>query len=226
MSGLNINKSKFFSLREIGFWIISIAIIASSAWLGYRWYFFGDELPVPIAQAQADPNVDEKPVTKKQVDEHKVPASNPRYISIPKLGVEETRIFPTGVEKNGQLGAPANISDAVWYKDSALPGSGSGAVLIDAHNGGVTRNGVFSGLNKLTKGDEIIVERGDGKKITYTVVENESMSLEEANKTGMQKMMKSAEEDKEGLSLITCDGKWVPRYQQFDRRIMLRAVAK
>jgi sortase (surface protein transpeptidase) len=83
---------------------------------------------------------------------------------------------------------------------------------------------VFAKLNTLSDGDQITIERGDGKKFTYSVVENESMPLDEVNNSGMKKMMKSADEDTEGLSLITCDGKWIPKIQQFDRRIMLRAV--
>ncbi len=226
MSGLRIKQTYKISLGQIGFWVLAVGMLAGTGWLGYRWYFFGDDLPVPIVQAQADPRVDESPVSQKQVEEHNVPAKHPRYIYITKLGVNKTRIFPVGIQKDGKLGSPANLSDAVWYRDSAQPGSGYGAVLIDAHNGGITRNGVFSQLKDLVEGDEIVVETGNGKKYTYVVKENDSMPLEEVNSTGMQKMMKSAEEGKEGLNLITCDGKWVPRYQQFDRRIMLRAVAK
>ena len=73
-------------------------------------------------------------------------------------------------------------------------------------------------------GDIIEVERGDGEKFRYEVRENQSMHLDEVNNGGMRMMMTSAEEGKEALNLITCDGKWVPRLNQFDRRIMLRAT--
>lgn len=73
-------------------------------------------------------------------------------------------------------------------------------------------------------GEEINVKRGDGESFTYRVVENESMPLDQVNSTGMKKMMESAETGKEGLNIITCDGKWVPQIKQYDRRIMLRAV--
>lgn len=99
-----------------------------------------------------------------------------------------------------------------------------GVVLIDAHNGGITRNGVFEKLGTLKKGDTITVERDDGKKFTYEVRENQSMSLDDVNTKGMKMMAESAVPGKEALNLITCDGKWAPRLGQFDRRIMLRAV--
>jgi len=184
----------------------------------------GEPLPVSIpAFATADPRVDETEVTEQQVSEHRVPDSHPRYISIPSLGVVNTRVFAGGVDDNNILESPMNISDASWYDKSATPGSG-GAVLINAHNGGITRNGVFSQLGTLQKSDVIEVERGDGKKFRYEVRENESMALDEVNTTGMKTMMESVEPGEEALNLITCDGRWVPRYQQFDRRIMLRAV--
>ncbi len=50
------------------------------------------------------------------------------------------------------------------------------------------------------------------------------MSLDDVNTKGMKMMAESAVPGKEALNLITCDGKWVPRLGQFDRRIMLRAV--
>jgi sortase (surface protein transpeptidase) len=97
-------------------------------------------------------------------------------------------------------------------------------MLMDGHNGGITRNGVLAKLGTLQKSDIIEVERGDGRVFRYEVRENQSMDLEEVNTTGMKMMMQSAEVGKEALNLITCDGKWIPRYKQFDRRIMLRAV--
>lgn len=223
--GLSIRHKREFHVWSWVFWILLLGALGASLWFGYQYFTRGDLPPFVSAKSlQADPRVDESPVTKKQVNEHKVPADQPRYISIPSLGVKDARVFAVGIDANNQLEAPQNISDAAWYEKSATPGNDYGAVLINAHNGGITRNGVFARLNTLVDGDEITIERGDGKKFTYEVVENQSMGLEEVNKTGMPMMMKSADEDKEGLNLITCDGKWVPKYQQFDRRIMLRAI--
>lgn len=223
--GLSIKHKRELHLFGWIVWITILGFLIAGGWFGYQ-YFTRGELPpfVKVKALQADPSVDESIVTKKQINEHIVPAKQPRYISIPSIEVDNTRVFAVGTDANNQLESPKNISDAAWYKKSATPGMKYGAVLIDAHNGGVTRNGVFAKLGTLRNGSEITVERGDGKKFTYKVVENQSMSLEEVNKTGMKMMMQSADETKEGLNLITCDGKWVPRYKQFDRRIMLRAV--
>ena len=215
--------------RHIGHWLVALIIaivIIGTGWYGYNWYTHGAALPVDIPAAKADPSVDESAVSKQDIDAYAVPAANPRYISIPALNVENTRVYGVGVTAQNILESPRNIHDAAWYKKSQTPGTGYGAVLINAHNGGITKNGVFAELNTLTPGDRITVERGDGKKISYRVVELKTMSLQEINDTGMKTMMQSIEPSKEGLSLITCAGKWVPRLNQFDQRITLRAVAE
>lgn len=208
-------------------WLLSgvlVAVLITTGWFTYRWYMFGDDLPVTLpAFAMADPSVDESEVTAELIDRHIVQSLQPRYVSIPTLGVKQTRTFAMGIDENNMLKSPANISDAAWYDKSATPGSG-GVVLMNAHNGGITRDGVFAKLGALKRGDIIEVERGDGEMFRYEVRENQSMPLEEVNDSGMKMIMQSAESGKEALNLITCDGKWVPRFKQFDRRIMLRAV--
>lgn len=224
MAGLEIKQKKEFHLWRWFFALIVIAILVAAGWFGYRWYTTGEEPPIPIPVASADPSVDESEVTKEQVEEYTVPATHPRYISIPKLGISKVRVQKVGLTANNLVDVPKNIHDTAWFDKSVTPGSGYGAVFIDGHNGGITKDGVFAKLGTLTSGDMITIERGDGEKYTYEVRENKSMTLDEANDSGMKNMMKSIDENSEGLSLITCDGNWVPRIQQFDRRIMLRAV--
>lgn len=225
VSGLKIRQKQSFRPWLWLFWAIVAVVLAASAWFTYRWYTTGQMPPMPIAHAIAvTPGVSEKPVTKDAISSYTVPALHPRYISIPSLDVGKTRVFPVGVDKNNVLGTPNNISDAAWYDKSMTPGSGYGAVLIDAHNGGYTRDGIFANLYKIKPGDTVTVERGDGELFTYKVVSNVTMSLQDVNKYGMSEMMQSADENKEGLSLITCAGNYVPKLGQFDKRVMVRAV--
>jgi LPXTG-site transpeptidase (sortase) family protein len=226
-TGLHIDASKERHVLRWIFATIFVVLLGVSAWYGYRWYVDGEQPPIiPLpASALADTSLDEKPVTDEQVSAHTVPANQPRYISIPTLGINKSRVMAVGLTKNNLLDTPKNINDTAWYDKSATPGSGSGAVVIDGHNGGVTKDGIFAGLHKLAIGDEIIIERGDGKVLRYGVAENETMTIAQANNEGMKKMMLSAEPGTEGLSLITCAGKWIPRDKIFDKRVMLRAVA-
>lgn len=213
---------------SVVYWLIGgvlVLLLIASCWYTYRWYMYGDDLPVKLPVfVMADPEVDESEVTETLVDTHTVPAAQPRYISIPSLGIGSTRVFAMGVDKKtNMLQSPANISDAAWYDQSDMPGSG-GVVLLNGHNGGITRDGVFAKLGTLQTGDLIEIERGDGQTFQYEVRENQSMSLDDANSTGMQTMLRSAQPGREALNIITCDGKYVPRLGLFDRRIMLRAL--
>ena len=224
MAGLEIEQKREFHPWKWFFALVFVAVLVASGWFAYRWYTTGEEFPLPIPIASANPSVDESDIPKAEIDNYTVPATHPRYIDIPKLGISNVRVTKVGVTTNNLLDVPKNINDTAWYEKSVTPGQGYGAVLINGHNGGITKDGVFAKLSTLKPGDEITIERGDGKKFTYSVVENESITLQEVNSTGMKKLIRPADDEKEGLSLITCDGKWIPKLQQFDRRIMLRAV--
>jgi len=220
---LFIEQKANLPIKRIFFISTFIVLLGASGWYGFRWYTTGEEPPlVPVASA--DPRISEADISASDMDNYTVASKNPRYISIPKLDVVRARVQKVGITATNELDMPKNIHDTAWYERSMRPGSGYGAVLIDGHASGVSKDGVFAKLKTLEEGDHITIERGDGKKFTYSVVENKSMPLEEVLKSGMKKMMKSAESNTEGLSLITTDGKWIPRYQQFDHRIMLRAL--
>lgn len=225
-SGLYLEKKKERKwIRNAVLGTLAFLIVVS-IYYGYQWFTNGDQPPlIPLpAAALADPTIDESPVRQSDIDSYKVPANHPRYISIPALNIKNARVQTVGLTSNNTLDTPKNISDTAWYTKSALPGQGYGAVVIDGHNGGVTRDGVFAGLNTLKDDDEIIIERGDGKEVVYKVVENRTMSLQQANTTGMKDLLTPYDTSKEGLGLITCAGKWIPRDKVFDKRVLIRAV--
>lgn len=183
-------------------------------------------------QTVASHEVDETEVTQEKKDDYQVSnPSFPRYLSIPSLKISNARVVQIGTIKNtGQLDSPKSIYDAGWYTKSGLPGAGKGAVLIDGHNGGPTKGGIFENLGSLSKGSEIIIERGDGQRITYQVADNREMSVEdinnESNPLGMKTMLNSMDPKKEGLNMITCVGDWDYSKNTFNKRVMLRAVRK
>jgi LPXTG-site transpeptidase (sortase) family protein len=223
--GLRIDQTREFHVGRWLFLLAFAALLAAAGWYGYNWYTKGELPPVPLpASAMADTSVDETPISRATLDSYKVPATHPRYISIPSLNIDKSRVMSVGLTKNNLLDTPKNIADTAWFNKSSTPGMGYGAVVIDGHNGGVTKDGVFAKLANLKKNDSIKVERGDGKKFEYLVVENTTMTLDETNKIGMKKMIVSADPTKEGLNLMTCAGNWVPRDKVFDKRVMIRAV--
>ena len=224
MSGLSIHhKQNFHVIR----WVVALLLFAGVmlyAYFGVRWYNTGELSPLPLPVAAADATIDETPVTEKLVQAHTVAADEPRYIQIPRLNITQTRVTKVGVTDRNMLDVPKNIDDSAWYAKSAKPGSGAGAVVVDGHNGGVSRDGIFAKLGTLQKDDQISIERGDGKVLTYEVHDVRDMPLDWVNKVGMKEMMYSVDPSKEGLNLITCSGKWIPKDKVYDRRVLVRAT--
>ena len=218
-----------------------VVVALSVCWLlliGYTGFYLyvnfiqTKDISSSSGQAVGSHEVDETEVTQEKKDDYQVPnPSFPRYLSIPSLKISNARVVQIGTIKNtGQLDSPKSIYDAGWYTKSGLPGAGKGAVLIDGHNGGPTKGGIFENLGSLSKGSEIIIERGDGQRITYQVVDNREMSVEdinnESNPLGMKTMLNSMDPKKEGLNMITCVGDWDYSKNTFNKRVMLRAVRK
>jgi sortase A len=140
----------------------------------------------------------------------------PRYITIPKLGVN-ARVLQTGVTSSGALGTPSNVFDTAWYTGSAKPGQ-PGATLIDGHVSSWTTHGVFYGLKSLVAGDQIQIQRGDGQILTYQVVKSQTYT---DNEVDMQAAMTPVVAGKSGLNLITCTGQVKPGTSEFNQRVIV-----
>ncbi len=228
MAGLQLETKRRAS--GIRYWLLgmaSVALLGVLGWIVFVWYMTGvrpDFLPFP-STVLADSRVDETRVTLEQIDEYTVDNNYPRYITIPALSIERARIQQVGLE-GGMIGRSTSLDDVAWYKESATPGQGYGTVIIDGHSNGISRNGAFAGLDGLSEGDDIIVERGDGRAFTYTVTENKTESFISARKTGIKRLFTPYDKTKEGLGLLTYTGNWIPRDQVFDQSVLVRAVAK
>lgn len=140
----------------------------------------------------------------------------PRYIKIKKINVYG-RVKQMGLNPDGSMQAPLNIFDAGWYSGSSKPGT-DGAAVIDAHASGPTRQGLFAYLNTLKKGDEMVVELGDGATLAYRVVHTEALPRDEVD---MRKVMTVYGSASQGLNLITCDGQWVKEGSTFSDRTIV-----
>lgn len=172
--------------------------------------------------AEETEELDETEVSEETRAEYSVAPDRPRYLSIEKLGVKNARVFAMGLKSSGELNTPAGIFDVGWYTGSGKPGDGK-PILIDGHNGGPTKVGVFKYLPELETGDIITLERGDGEIFNYKVVENKEISLDESD-SYMSVALSSPEPGKESLTLITCTGEWSQTKQTYLSRQFVRAV--
>lgn len=224
MSGLEIQHKRNFHVMRWTVALILCGVVGAYAYFGIRWYSTGIESPLPLPVSAADASVDETRVTAEQVATYTTSADQPRYLEISKLGVAQARITKVAVNENKILDMPRTLDDAGWYTKSAAPGAGVGAVLIDGYAKGVSRSGIFAQLGSLQKGDQISIERGDGKTFTYEVYDVRTKPLDWVLSNGMKEMMYSVDPSKEGLSLIAPAGKWIPKDKVFDERVLVRAT--
>lgn len=162
------------------------------------------------------PSEDNPPTS---LNNYVVSGSLPRFLKIEKLGIN-ARVRHVGPENDNGIKGPSNIYDVGWYENSSRPGE-NGTVLIDGHVAGQTNRGVFYGLGTIKKGDKIGIERGDGKKLSYTVVNIEQVDFDNLD---MNKVMNSAVATKPGLNLMTASGRYNVRTNQYEKRVIVYAV--
>lgn len=166
--------------------------------------------------------VDETKITDADKAEYIVEEHKPRFLSVEKLGLYNSRVLEVSLMEDGALDTPINIYDVGWYGGSDAPGMG-GTGLYDGHNGGPNFYGVFKQLPYLVPGDRITIERGDGQIFTYEVVDNLTIPLDEAN-IKMSWAMQSPTPGRESITIISCTGEWSqPQWTYLSRQFM-RAV--
>ena len=159
---------------------------------------------------------DETKVSSDALSKYAVAADLPRTLYIDKLDVS-ARILPMSVNTTGNIQAPLNIYDAGWYNGSVKPGQ-TGAVFIDGHASGPTREGLFAYLDTLSTGDMVQVEKGDGTLITYKVIHKEVVALKDID---MKKVLLPYGNTLKGLNLMTCTGTWLPNEKTYDQRVVV-----
>lgn len=228
MAGLSIGQERnLHPLRWI-LGIIIVLLLAAVSYNIYLWYTTGARpllIPLP-ASAYADGAIDETPLSSEQISSYKVPATHPRYISIAAIGLNKTPVSTVGLSGDNVLNMPQTLSEAGWFDQSAYPGQGYGTVLIDGRSKGVSHEGVFANVGELKIGDKIVIERGDGKKFTYDVVSNTTVSFQDSNTTGIKRLLTPYRAGQEGLGLVASAGNWIPRDHIFSERILIQAVAE
>lgn len=171
----------------------------------------------PIIQETS--TLDETAVTAEDIATHKMGQDEPRVLRIPALGIE-ARTQRVGVSLSGEPIATGNIYDVGWFEASGKPGS-PGAVLLNGHVSGPSKDGIFSSLRSLKAGDKILLERGDGQELTYIVQKIQEYS---ANAVDMGAATESLDPNKQGLNLMTTANKFTGRTDEPDKRLIVFAL--
>lgn len=170
----------------------------------------------PTGWSKDDEGKDESVIPKSALSSYTVAPSLPRALYIDKLGIA-ARVMPMSINTDNSIQAPKNIFDSGWYNGSVKPGE-TGAMFIDGHASGATRQGLFAYLDTLKVGDKMQVEKGDGEKLNYKVVKVETVPLADVD---MKKVLLPHGNVSKALNLMTCTGKWLPKEKTYDHRVIV-----
>jgi len=166
--------------------------------------------------------VDSTEPTEQEIVEWIVAPDKPRYINIPYLGLYKRRIVEIGLKGQNEMATPYNIYDVGWFTGSVLPGQ-KGATILNAH-GGDLGYGIFRTLPKLPVGETFTIEMGDGRVLTYKVVERVLKDLGPEANDYMNTVFTPIDPNGNTITLITCTGDWWDKEQTYSQRLFVRAV--
>jgi len=107
-----------------------------------------------------------------------------------------------------------------WYKNGPAPGELGPAVIL-GHVDSTKGPSVFWGLNKINPGDEIVIEREDGKKVKYIVDR-----LEQFDQNSFPTEEVYGNINHVGLRLITCGGTFNREVGRYSHNTVVFASAE
>jgi hypothetical protein len=97
-------------------------------------------------------------------------ASRPLSITIPAIGLQ-SQVNPIGLAGDGSIAVPQpgpRLDEAAWFEKSPTPGQ-PGPSIIEGHVDSDSGPSVFYELGKVRPGQRILVDRADGRRVTFTV---------------------------------------------------------
>lgn len=127
-------------------------------------------------------------------------------------------VIPVGVAKDGQMAIPDDPGIAGWYRFGPGPTSDSGASVISAHVDSRDEVGPLAKLDRLDRGDRVIVVVA-GEKVEYVVDR-----VDHYAKTALDLDKLFSRTGPARLHLVSCGGEWNPRTRHYEDNVV--AVAR
>lgn len=143
----------------------------------------------------------------------------PNRIEIPALDIDAS-IENVGLLEHGQMDEPSTMEDVAWYEGGYMPGE-QGSSVIAGHVDSRTGPAVFSELEDLTQGDEIIITDEKGEEKVFVVQGSESY---DRNDAPLQTIFGYSYRSQ--LNLITCTGEFNSEAGTHDERLVVYTVLK
>ncbi len=143
----------------------------------------------------------------------------PVRLEIPAITVR-AGVDPLGLRPNGELDVPTRFERVGWWSGGVSPGEPGPAVLA-GHVDSRRAPAVFFRLRELEPGDEVSVQRTDGRTVVYTV--ERSGNYAKANFPTDQVYGPT---ERPTLRLVTCSGRFDRSSRSYDENLVVYATAK
>lgn len=137
----------------------------------------------------------------------------PALLSIPSIALRAP-VEHLGINEKGEMDVPLGTTENVgWYRYGTAPGA-YGTAVFDAHVFAAFRN-----LDRVERGDEILVTDSAGVVRRFLVTEIHNLPLETISPEWLFNRA-----DAKRINLITCSGTYVKSIDTYDHRLIVSAV--
>ncbi len=144
---------------------------------------------------------------------------SPLQMSIPSVGVTMP-IAATGVQDDGQMALPDDVSVIGWYRFGASPGDPTGSAVLGGHvDSDVYGTGPLAQLAAVEVGASIEVIGADGTPLAYQV-----SSVERIYKAALPVDRLFAPDVPHQLAVVTCGGRYLPDAGGYEDNIVVIAT--
>jgi hypothetical protein len=148
-----------------------------------------------------------------------VPASDPKTITIPAIGVRAP-VSQVGLAADGSVDTPPLDQPALtaWYRNGPTPGEIGPAVIL-GHVDTRTGPAVFFRLRDLHAGDQVEVTREDGSTVTFVVD-----AVASVPKSAFPTERVYGDQPRPVLWLVTCGGEFDQTRRSYRNNIIVLAT--
>lgn len=146
------------------------------------------------------------------------PSAYPTALRIPAIGVA-TGVVRLGLDASGALQPPDGPDIAGWFAAGPVPGD-LGPALLAGHIDSRSGPAVFFRIGRLHAGDEVQVDRSDGRTVVFRVVEVATFPKDRFPTDQVYGPTPLAE-----LRLVTCGGPFDRAAHRYLDNVIVHAVA-
>jgi sortase (surface protein transpeptidase) len=175
--------------------------------------------PSNTEPTSTEPTAAESPAPSSSPPAPASPPAPPARIELPSLGVD-TAVVPVGVNSDGLMDIPPDVSTVGWYRFGPAPGAAAGSAVLSGHvDDHIQGVGVFGRIGDLGPGDTVRIVDEAGVTRDFSVLSREEWSKGEVP---LDRIFDRGGSSR--LVLITCGGSFNSSTLGYDDNVAITAV--